>query len=160
MQYPLLHRCRNPVRGDHLPSCDDYSALIFIRDKAQFEHHKEGASDYTRSCTAYIIKPQIDDVQGHTQTHPLLRNWHNPIKYYSSVSGGLRETKASIWVQGSICYHGYGSVKSTVLFLNFSHIIQLDICVRALERITIKKSRLFCSSDCFHGPCNFSNRCS
>ena len=49
------------------------------------------------------------------------------IKYYSSVSGGLRETKAAIWVQGSIWYRGYGSVKSTVLFLKFSHIIQLDI---------------------------------
>ena len=50
-----------------------------------------------------------------------------PIKYYSSVSGGLRETKAAIGVHGSIWYRGYGSVKSTVLFLNFPHIIQLDI---------------------------------
>ena len=45
-----------------------------------------------------------------------------PIKYYSSVSGGLGETKASIWGQGSICYLVYGSVKSTVLFHNFSHV--------------------------------------
>ena len=74
-----------------------------------------------------------------------------PIKYYSSVSGGLRETKAAIWVQGSICYRGYGSVKSTVLFLHFSHIMHLDICVQALSRITNKKSRLFYSSKCFHG---------
>ena len=59
---------------------------------------------------------------------------HCPIECYSSVSGGLRETKSSIWVQGSICYRGYGSVKSTVLFLNFSRIMQFDICVRALER--------------------------
>ena len=73
-----------------------------------------------------------------------------PIKYYISVSGGLRENKASIRVQGSVCYRGYGSARSTVLFLNFSHIMQLDICVRALERITIKKSRLFYSSECFH----------
>ena len=50
-----------------------------------------------------------------------------PIKYYSSISSGLRETKTAIWVQGSISYRGYGSVKSTVLLLNFSHIIQLDI---------------------------------
>ena len=31
MPYPILRRCRNPVRSDHLPSCHDYSALIFIR---------------------------------------------------------------------------------------------------------------------------------
>ena len=74
-----------------------------------------------------------------------------PIKYYSSVSGGLREAKASIWVQGSICYRDFGSVKSTVLFLNYSHIMQLNICVRALERITIKKSRLFYSIEFSHG---------
>ena len=77
-------------------------------------------------------------------------NWIYPIKNYSSVSGGLRETKASIWVQGSICYLGYGSVKSTLLFVNFLHIIQLDICVRALERFTNKKWRLFYSSECIH----------
>ena len=78
-------------------------------------------------------------------------NWLPLFKYYSGVSGGLRETKAAIWVQGSICYRGYGSVKSTVLFLNFSHIMQLDIYVRAIERITNKKSRMFYSSECFHG---------
>ena len=75
-----------------------------------------------------------------------------PIKYYSSVFGGLRETKAYIWVQGSICYRGYGFVKSTVLFLNFLHIVQLDTCFRFLERITNEKSRLFYSSfSSFHG---------
>ena len=33
-----------------------------------------GASGYTRSCTAYIILPQIDDVPGHIQTHPYIKN--------------------------------------------------------------------------------------
>ena len=87
------------------------------------------------------------------------RLWRQPIKYYSSVSDELRETKAAIWVRGSICYRGHGSVKSTVLFLNFSHIMQLDICVRALERITNKKSR-FTVAHASMGKDNFSNRCS
>ena len=46
-------------------------------------------------------------------------NPHYTIIYYSSVSGELRETKSSILVQGGICYRGYGSVKSTVLFIDF-----------------------------------------
>ena len=41
---------------------------------AQEEHHEECASGYTWSCTAYIILPQIDDVQGHTQTPQQLEN--------------------------------------------------------------------------------------
>ena len=36
-----------------------------------------------------------------------------------SVSPVGKETETTIWVQGSICYRGYGSVKSTVLFEDF-----------------------------------------
>ena len=34
-------------------------------------HHKEGASRYTWSYTAYIILPQIDDQQCHAQQTPM-----------------------------------------------------------------------------------------
>ena len=112
-------------------------------------------------CTQFMLWELITDARGGKKIFPDTRFTPKkksrrdaplyPIKYYSSVSGGLRETKTAIWVQGSICYPGYGSVKSTVSFLNFSRIMQLDICVRALERIANKKSRLFYSSESFHG---------
>ena len=47
---------------------------------AQEEHHKEGESDYTWSCIAYIILSQIDDMKGHTQLHPQLKNWHHLLR--------------------------------------------------------------------------------
>ena len=52
---------------------------------AQVQHHKKGyiRITYTWCCTAYIILPQIDDVQGNTQTQPQLRSWnhrlHGPV---------------------------------------------------------------------------------
>ena len=56
---------------------------------AQVEHHKEDASGYTWSCSADIILPQIDEVQGHTQTHPQSRNWdqwlHCPVVAQNAV---------------------------------------------------------------------------
>ena len=33
----------------------------------------DGTNDYTRSYTAYIVQPQIQDEQYHTQSHPQLR---------------------------------------------------------------------------------------
>ena len=38
------------------------------------EHHKEVVSGCSSPCTAYVILPQIDDVQCHTQTHIQLKN--------------------------------------------------------------------------------------
>ena len=40
------------------------------------EHHTADASGYTCSSSAYVILPQINDVQWHTQTHSQLKNRH------------------------------------------------------------------------------------
>ena len=48
---------------------DEAHKCTALAHTSQVEHHKEGRSGYTWSCTVYIILPQIEDVQCHTQTH-------------------------------------------------------------------------------------------
>ena len=43
----------------------------------QVEHHKECASGYTWSYSAYKVLPQIDDEQCHNRTHLQLENGYN-----------------------------------------------------------------------------------
>ena len=52
----------------------NHCVLPVLVDTAQVELHKEGVSGYTWAYTAYIIMPQIDDVQCLSQTHPQLNN--------------------------------------------------------------------------------------
>ena len=47
-----------------------YRVLPAPSHTTQVEHHNEGSSSNTWSSTAYIILPQIDDVQGRTQHTP------------------------------------------------------------------------------------------
>ena len=60
-----------------VPMCDCSTTCNTPAHTARVENHKEGVLGFTWPCTAYIILPQIDHVQGHTQTHPQLRDWHH-----------------------------------------------------------------------------------
>ena len=52
-----------------VPMCDHTTACNLHRQHmAKVEHHKEGASGYTLSCTACITPPQIDYVPGQSLT--------------------------------------------------------------------------------------------
>ena len=63
-----------------------------------------------------------------------------PIKHYSSVFRRLRETKVAIWDRGSICYRSMALLNINIL-VDFKHVMQLDICVRAHEIFTDKKNQ-------------------
>ena len=84
--------------------CDNISFMIsiiwnlwlwYISIQPHVDLVKEGASGYTWSCTAYIRLPQVDNVQGHTQTHPQLKNY----MHYQAGSIIL-----FIWVSGRLLF--------------------------------------------------------
>ena len=55
-----------------------------VAHMAPVEHHKVGALDNIWSCTALIILPQINDVQGHNQASHLLNKKQAPVTTRSS----------------------------------------------------------------------------
>ena len=73
---PAVLRCSAVRRRISVPMSDHSAACNQDRHIQHWYSTIKSASGYTWSCTAYIILPQIDDVQGHTQTHPQLKNWH------------------------------------------------------------------------------------
>ena len=59
------------------------------------ERERKGKLRGTWSGTAYIILPQIDDVQGHTPTHPQLENWHHGL-HGPVVKGVYRQLSTTL----------------------------------------------------------------
>ena len=49
------------MRHISIPMCGQSTSCNAMAHTDEVEHHKEGASGYTRSYTAYTVLPQIDD---------------------------------------------------------------------------------------------------
>ena len=107
----IMWRGQNDV--DEATWCGREKIIVDIHI-ALGEHHKQGASGYTWSSTAYIILPQIDDVQCHTQTHMQFKNRHHWLHgpavlcMYQQPSTTLQNSttkRAGLTLKGTT-YHG------------------------------------------------------